>query len=202
MEEMDPPSSMPRRRIYSVTGRFAPKLVKYIFDVHKRKKILVWHELFVLRKSQIWKIDFPVKNITLTLRQEIIKLFLLRISRLYTKFFFVLYLTRLTLLNCRRQRWASVHALVRGVFRINVWIDQRFGYEPTRIWVRIYCIWVRNDWIRNNRGGLIWWLNYDQRVRMCAKFYFNYSHPGKFEVNTKRDFTQWRQECIHVIIIE
>ena len=41
MEEMDPPSSMPRRRIYSVTGRFAPKLVKYIFDVHKRKKILV-----------------------------------------------------------------------------------------------------------------------------------------------------------------
>ena len=26
---MDPPSSMPRRRIYSVTGRFAPKLVKY-----------------------------------------------------------------------------------------------------------------------------------------------------------------------------
>ena len=87
MEEMDPPSSMPRRRIYSVTGRFAPKLVKYIFDVHKRKKILVWHELFVLRKSQIWKIDFPVKNITLTLRQEIIELFLLRISRLYTKFF-------------------------------------------------------------------------------------------------------------------
>ena len=131
MEEMDPPSSMPRRRIYSVTGRFAPKLVKYIFDVHKRKKILVWHELFVLRKSQIWKIDFPVKNITLTLRQEIIKLFLLRISRLYTKIFFVLYLTRLTLLNCRRHRWASVHALVRGVFRLNVWIDQRFGYEFT-----------------------------------------------------------------------
>ena len=52
MEEMDPPSSMPRRRIYSVTGYFAPKLVKYIFDVNKRKKILVWHELFVLRKSQ------------------------------------------------------------------------------------------------------------------------------------------------------
>lgn len=87
MEEMDPPSSMPRRRIYSVTGRFAPKLVKYIFDVHKRKKILVWHELFVLRKSQIWKIDFPVKNITLTLRQEIIKLFLL--SQGYTQKFFL-----------------------------------------------------------------------------------------------------------------
>ena len=74
----------------------------------------------MLRKSQIWKIDFPVKNIKLTLRQEIIKLFLLRISRLYAIFFFVLYLTRLTLLNCRRHRWASVHALVRGVFRLNV----------------------------------------------------------------------------------
>ena len=88
MEEMDPPSSMPRRRIYSVTGRFAPKLVKYIFDVHKRKKILVWHELFVLRKSQIWKIDFPVKNITLTLRQEIIKLFFFKNIKAIHKNFF------------------------------------------------------------------------------------------------------------------
>ena len=127
MEEMDPPSSMPRRRIYSVTGRFAPKLVKYIFDVHKRKKILVWHELFVLRKSQIWKIDFPVKNITLTLRQEIIKLFLL--SQGYTqKFFFVLYLTRLTLLNCRRQRWASVHACA--------WSISNKCMNRSAIWVR------------------------------------------------------------------